>query len=855
MSEKGEIVLIVDDQEINRKLIRKQLEDTYTILEASNGLEALELVYKTPKVGVVLLDLVMPVMGGMQFIQKMKEEGMGAIPIIVMTANEDKHMESLVLSAGAIDYVAKPADRLILRSRIENALMRNQMVLLQRMEFMASHDTLTGLYNRNKMFEKTHEMLLAHPETQFAFVRVDLDKFRLYKTAMGEAEGDKRLLFITEAVKKMASVFDICAYGRIDADVFCICEPYDEERIAEHVRKSQEALSSYRPDYTLESSFGVYVIDDIELSVETIFTRASMASDKCKNFYECHMAYYDAAMSEKINQEQRVTNDMLPALEQEQFEIYLQPKYDLNTDMPCGAEALVRWNHPKKGLVSPGCFIPVFEKNGFIAKLDYYMWEHVCMLLHKWITEKKEVAPVSVNMSRISMFNRHVDELITGLTEKYEIPPTLLNLEITESAYMSNPEMMGETIARLRKAGFLILMDDFGSGYSSLNTLKEIDIDILKLDMKFMPNGSDNGKSERIISSIVRMAGWLGMDVIAEGVETAEQKQFLESIGCGYVQGYYYAKPMPVQDYEQLMIKNKPLTHMKKAGEDKRELSAAVWSGNPQINDILSSIQTPVAILECSPTGTDLIRTNQSFQTEFGAETKRGLYGHLNGEDEQRAKTVFAEAAERGKPVECEVQYISPAGKCIWLRIKLQRLAIIPKAAIICCMIEDITKEKLYEKRLRQLVSTFDDLSEKKKLLVVDDLEVSRAVIRSMFEDQYEILEAENGAAGLQLLIDHQSEIAVILLDMMMPEMDGKAFLDAKNRIKGMNDIPVVVISAESSNAVQLGMLKNGVSDYILKPFDVDIAKQRVENAMSYQSRFKELVTEYRNVTEREKNQ
>ena len=564
MSEKKDVILIVEDQEINRKIICRQLSDSFTVLEAANGREALDVIDSRNDIGVILLDLIMPVMNGFEFLEEFKTHKKSTIPVIILTSDHNADVEDKALKSGALDFIVKPWNARILRSRIDNVLTRNQLVVLQRMEFMATHDNLTKLYNRNKMFEKTRSMLAANPDKTFAFVRFDMDKFRLYNSALGETEGDKLLCYLADNLRDMASKLEICTYGRMEADVFCICEPYNEQQFLSQVTMIQNALATYRQDYVLKASFGIYVIPQGNLNVELFFTRASMAADKCKNLYDTHYAYYDENLSEQILYEQSITNDMRTALAQEQFQVYLQPRYDLQTDLPCGAEALVRWLHPKQGLIMPGKFIPIFEKNGFIATLDYYMWEHTCMLLSRWQKEGKNVTPISVNMSRASLFNPHVDELIIDLVKKYDLPQSLLNLEVTESAYMSNPELMKATIGRLQKAGFIIMMDDFGSGYSSLNTLKDINIDVLKLDILFMPKGNDQGKSEKILSSIVRMAGWLGMNVIAEGVETLDQKQFLESIGCGYVQGYYYARPMPVSEYEKLLDSSLPASALGK---------------------------------------------------------------------------------------------------------------------------------------------------------------------------------------------------------------------------------------------------------------------------------------------------
>ncbi|HIX71529.1 MAG TPA: GGDEF domain-containing protein, partial [Candidatus Anaerobutyricum stercoripullorum] len=224
------------------------------------------------------------------------------------------------------------------------------------------------------------------------------------------------------------------------------------------------------------------------------------------------------------------------------------------TQLPYGAEALIRWNHPRKGLIAPAQFIPVLEKNGFIEKLDYYVWERVCQYIRKWMDEGATPAPISVNMSRVDCSNTNLPDKITHLVQRYNIPPGLLQLELTESAYMDNPDFVNNMIRELRKRGFRIMMDDFGSGFSSLNTLKEIQVDYLKLDMKFLFSHANDFKSKRILSSVVSMAKWLRLKVIAEGVETQEQFDFLRRIQCDYVQGYYFFRPMPAKEYEEKII-------------------------------------------------------------------------------------------------------------------------------------------------------------------------------------------------------------------------------------------------------------------------------------------------------------
>lgn len=226
-------------------------------------------------------------------------------------------------------------------------------------------------------------------------------------------------------------------------------------------------------------------------------------------------------------------------------------------------------------MISPGEFIPIFERNGFITKLDYYVWEKTCKLLAGWIAEGKKPSPVSVNISRVSLYNPRLVEAICGLTDRYHIPRELLELELTESAYTTNPKAIKETMERLQKEGFSILMDDFGSGYSSLNVLKDIAVDVLKIDMKFLSDTDQEGRSQNILASVVRMAKWLNLPVIAEGVERREQVDFLHSVGCEYVQGFYFARPMPVSDYEKLVSEKR--TNCRRS--TRRTRSAGICSG------------------------------------------------------------------------------------------------------------------------------------------------------------------------------------------------------------------------------------------------------------------------------------
>lgn len=579
MKEKQKI-LIIEDEVVNRRILKKILEEDYELLEADNGAAGWDILRgeNSGDVDAVLLDLVMPVMDGFEVLDRMRKASMAEMPVIVMTGETDQKAEQNALEAGAWDFVTKPYNPRVLKSRLRNAIARRQVSVYEKMQKMAAHDPLTGLHNRARMFAKTRQMIDEHPGEKFLFLKVDIDRFALYNAAFGEEEGDKLLCFLAGLFRNMAQKYELITFGRMNADVFCACVRHNgnTEILERAVEEVQKKLASYRSNYLLEISVGVYLIDEPSLSVEEFYLRASMAGQKCKSQYGKHISYYDEDYRRHAAEELLIANEMKHALEDNQFVVYLQPKVNLTSDKACGAEALVRWLHPEKGLVSPGIFIPVFERNGFIAQLDYYVWEQTCKMLKKWTEGGYQVYPVSVNISRISLYNPGLKNLLVGLVEKYGIDYALLQLEITESAYMTSPELMQETIHSLRIAGFTILMDDFGSGYSSLNTLKDIEVDILKLDMQFLPKDDKVEKGEIILASMIKMANWLGMQVIVEGVETRKQRDFLEGAGCECVQGYYYSKPIPQEEYEA--------DYIQKTDKDQTEIKGDYIQDSPAHN-------------------------------------------------------------------------------------------------------------------------------------------------------------------------------------------------------------------------------------------------------------------------------
>lgn len=608
-------ILVVDDEEFIKKTIVDVLVGEFDVLCASNGREGLDvLAANTDKIAAVLLDLIMPVMDGLQFMEEFRQHKEYVnIPVVVATANEDWHSEKKCLEAGVWDFVMKPYNPELLMFRIKNAMDKSRMM-------MSEKDSLTGLFAKNKFYQEVRRLLADVESENFAFVRIDIDRFKMINNFYGIKEGDKVLISIANELKRVAMVFDNFACGRIENDVFGVCLPYNEENIELLVKALQINMRRINKDYNIKVSCGVYIIKDHTMDVSEMYDRAVLAAKNCKGNFADNVAYYDDSMIENMRKEQFIINEVNKAIDEEQFEVFLQPKINLVTDKSYGAEALVRWRHPKRGMIAPCDFVPIYERNGIIGRLDQYMWERVCKLLSKWIDEGKNPNPISVNVSRVNLYNPHLVDILENLINKYKIPAELLNLELTESAFMEDQALVMKTMSKLHSIGFKIMMDDFGSGYSSLNVLKDMEVDYLKVDMKFLQQDSkSNSKGEKVITSVIRMAKWMHLPSIVEGVETLEQVDFLKCIGCEYAQGFFFAKPMPVSDYEAFLHKeeNSAASHYI---DENTDIIKELWNARSNISIFFDMLDVPIAIYEYRNDKIELLRSNHRYDNEVAFE-------------------------------------------------------------------------------------------------------------------------------------------------------------------------------------------------------------------------------------------
>ncbi|MBQ3105449.1 MAG: EAL domain-containing protein [Lachnospiraceae bacterium] len=544
---KKDVILIIDDSRLNRKALIDILAGEYEILQAANGKEGLEILDREGEnIAAIILDLIMPIMNGYEFLKEFKAQvKYDNLPVVVTTAADGLEDERKCLKLGVSDFIPKSFDRDIIRFRIMNVIRQSKR---QTLEF----DPLTKLYNQQKFYMEVETLLKRYSEETFIFMRIDVERFKMINSFYGTKEGDRLICYMADIIHHQMRHVERCVYGRITADIFAVCFPYNMALAEDIANFMEESLKHHKAHYYLEPSIGIYVIEDNSMEISTIYDRVTIAAKESKGSYRCAYTMYTHEMEEQMIREQEIINEMEHALNHSQFTVFYQPQFDAETKKPCGAEALVRWIKPDGSMVSPGDFIPVFEKNGFIIQLDMFVWEMVCKYLRKRLDEGKKVDAVSVNVSRVNLYNPGFVETVTELVQKYRIPVKYFHLEITESAFIDNMVILKKILTELQNRGFTILMDDFGSGYSSLNVLKNIDVDVLKIDMGFLPKSRDDVRSEKILAAVINMAKDLDIPSIAEGVEEKEQYDLLKELGCTVIQGYYFGRPMPEKEYAAL---------------------------------------------------------------------------------------------------------------------------------------------------------------------------------------------------------------------------------------------------------------------------------------------------------------
>lgn len=600
----------------------------------------------------------------------------------------------------------------------EEVALKNQ--LLKKTEF----DDLTGLMNRKTFCKSIKPILEANEEAvengEYAFVYFDIIRFKAINDLFGMDKGDDLLRYISNVLQKLIEPEDRACI--LNADRFAIFVKASGEKLEKLANDIMEHISRYDLPFEIACNVGIYVTGKEKVSANIMLDRAMLAQSTIKGSYVTKFNYYTQKMRDEMLTEQEVVGIMSNALAERQFVIYYQPQYDHSTGVLVGAEALVRWNHPEKGLISPGIFIPIFEKNGFITKLDLCVFEEVCLFLRKSLDANRKVVPISTNFSRHDIFQLDFVARLEGIREKYNIPTKYLRVEITESAIMGSSQQANEIVRRLHNCGYVVEMDDFGSGYSSLNVLKDIELDIIKLDMLFLSKENQNNKGGTIISSVVRMAKWLDMPIIAEGVESVEQADFLRSIGCNYIQGYLYSRPLPEEDYEAL-LEGSEIGEKVAQLELLHSLNAnSFWNPRSQETLIFSNYVGGASIFEYQDGVVEVLRVNKRYLKEFaGCVREKDIIENdpmrfFDDENKKIYTDMLEKAIATGEEQECEtwrkMNTSCCEGEWLCIRTNVQMIGKSGESYLFYAMVRNITTEKRQYAEMQNNLERFRILAE-----------------------------------------------------------------------------------------------------------------------------------------------
>ena len=544
-------VLVIEDNEMNRDILKDILEDDYEVLEAENGAVGLRCLEEhCHDLSMVLLDLQMPVMNGLEFLETVSRDPLlAAVPVIVMTADDSKDTEEKCMQFGAVEFLEKPYRPSVMLSRIQNMIrIRENAADMDAIEY----DELTGLYTRQAFYHYAEQRMRKEPDADFSLLMIDIDDFKLVNSVYGEAAGDQLLKRIAEHLRAQ-SKHTPSITSHYGADRFvALYEAKDipEIDVLEQKLRSISAASSIE---NLTVRVGLYEHVDKTLRVSRMCDRAIDALNTVKHDSQHRVGTWDGPLATRHRQEQEMEVAFDAALANQEFEAWYQPKFDPATDRPVGAEALVRWRRTDGSMVPPGAFIPLFEKDGLVIRLDEEIFRQVCDLQARRMAEGRPLLPISVNMSRMALHRADVVAAYRDIVEKAGIPISCVPIEITESSALSSLQIR-DLVQRLKDVGFALHMDDFGSGYSSLTSLSLLPFDVIKLD-KSLTDTLDTAKGQTIVSQMINIVHALGMKAVLEGVETAEQTEYLRAHGCDAIQGYFYSRPLPEEAFRALLKK------------------------------------------------------------------------------------------------------------------------------------------------------------------------------------------------------------------------------------------------------------------------------------------------------------
>ncbi len=576
-------ILIVAGDPSRQRFLSEALHEQYDVVYTQTGAQALEIIYESKDLmALVLLDFALPDGMGKDILKQVCEDPL-LKRVSVIAMSRDRQDEVYALNNGAMDFILKPCDL----TGVVLARVRHVIELTENRNIIRSteRDQLTGLYNKDFFFNYASQYDVYHQDMDMDAMVVNISHFHMINERHGKAYGDDVLRRVGHKLQDSVSNEGgiVC---RRDSDTFLIYCPH-RGNYGDILKDATDGMDS-----RVRLRMGVYPNVDKSLDIERRFDRAKLASDTVRDSFTKNVALYDEQMHRSEIYTEQLLEDFPTAIAEKQFVVHYQPKFAIQATMPVlnSAEALVRWNHPRFGMVSPANFIPLFESNGLIRQLDSYVWREVAAQMRDWKDRLGICVPVSVNVSRVDIFDYDLVDHMKGLIREFDLSPEEFLLEITESAYTQDSAQIISTVKALREAGFHIEIDDFGSGYSSLNMISTLPMDALKLDMEFMHNAFKERKNTKMLDAVIDIAYSLDVPTIAEGVETAEQMFALKAMGCDIVQGYYFSRPLPPEEFERYLLEKKNGRGVRLDQEKESRVRAAEQFAYEALHDPLTGL-------------------------------------------------------------------------------------------------------------------------------------------------------------------------------------------------------------------------------------------------------------------------
>lgn len=826
-------ILLVDGDHQRRQQLEEVLQSAFRVTVALDGEMAVDILRSNQDFAAILLQCRLFSFSGFDVLSYLHtNRTLQSIPAMAMGEAGD---ELKALSLGAVSFIEASRDPHMLCCQVQN--------LVGLIKKDRDSDALTGVLQWEPFLKKTRELLQEAAEeaeaSPQAMVFLNVDRFKVFNDLFGRSVGDQLLRHLAARLLVLRGVDCV---GRVGGGRFVLLCRMDDLNLNHFDQLGVELMRRMHMKYGLHICCGVYEIDDLTLPVGELCDRAQLAQETICGRNDLTVAFYDETLRQNLRWEQEVVSGMDEALEQRQFQVYLQPIFSLTSNAPVSAEALVRWIHPRQGEIPPDRFIPIFERNGFIMQLDQYVWEQVFQYLAEFQKNGYAGLTISANMSRIDIYNTDVCNLLTEMAEKYGVDPASFHIEVTESAYMDNPRKLLDMIRQLNAAGFKVMIDDFGSGYSSLNMLMDMPVSTLKMDMSLIRGIGGDERNNCVVSSVLRMAKWLEMGVVAEGVESQVHVDFLRGIGCDRVQGYYLSHPLPKEKFVRLLerYRSTPIRDDEQVF-DKTADTRAVWGAVTAYDRMLQGRMDAAALYEQCGDVVEILCVNDSYYKLMESTPERLFRSSqmatvwLWEEDRPKFLKALDDAAETGKRQELIVRRYMDVERSKGLMLSVCYMGRKDNRKLFLTLLRDISILNLATKpekpRAVLPAQAPQDIKRQKrrKILVVEDNQVNRMLLQKLLSQDYAVLEAPDGKTGLELL-RHGADVDAVLLDLIMPIMDGYDFLTEKARSPELREIPVLVLSQTENKTAEERAVKLGASGFIHKPYDPENLRRKLDS-------------------------